>query len=417
MQATRSTGVVFAAGFALTLVQPLPKVFPLMPLSDVMTPPRRVFAGFAIYSFSMGNIFPRLGDVQRAMGIEEGALGLGLIGAPVGTLIALTFATPLLERIGFRRALLAGIALVAVFYAVAVHAARPWELFVLLIPAGLMIGCVEIILNLEADRAEHAAGFRIMNRAHAFWSIGLFGAGMFGALMAWAGVSPQLHLALVVPISLGGLWLLLGDFRPSSPRPSQSQGKAPRFAAPSWPIMLLVSVTLSAMLLEGGSMDWSAIYMRDSFDAGPFMAGLAVAMVAFFMSLTRYFADAYVERHSPAAVARVMQAVLGAGCLIVVMSPDPYLSLAGFGMIGAGCSVMFPLAMSAAAQRTDRPAALNVAALAQFSFTIFLLGPPLLGFVAEHWGIRASFAIGLPLVGVSLLTAGALGGRQVARSA
>lgn len=51
-----------------------------MPDPRFMTGPRRVFAGFAIYSFSMGNIFPRLGDVQHAMGIREGALGLGRTG-------------------------------------------------------------------------------------------------------------------------------------------------------------------------------------------------------------------------------------------------------------------------------------------------------------------------------------------------
>ena len=66
------------------------------------------------------------------------------------------------------------------------------------------------------------------------------------------------------------------------------------------------------------------------------------------------------------------------------------------------------LAMSAAAQRTDRPAAVNVAALAQTSFVIFLLGPPLLGWVAEVWHIRASFGISLPLIALSFWAAKAL---------
>ena len=79
--------------------------------------------------------------------------------------------------------------------------------------------------------------------------------------------------------------------------------------------------------------------------------------------------------------------------------------------MGVGTSVMFPLAMSAAAQRTDRPAALNVAALAQISFVAFLLGPPLLGFVAQHLGIRWSFGFGLPLVLLSFVTASALAPR------
>ena len=57
--------------------------------------------------------------------------------------------------------------------------------------------------------------------------------------------------------------------------------------------------------------------------------------------------------------------------------------------------------MSAAAQKTDRPAAINVASLAQISFLVFLLAPPILGFIAENFGIRISFGIGLPLVIVS----------------
>jgi MFS family permease len=76
--------------------------------------------------------------------------------------------------------------------------------------------------------------------------------------------------------------------------------------------------------------------------------------------------------------------------------------------MGVGTSVMFPLAMSAAAQRTDRPAATNVAALAQISFVSFLLGPPLLGFVAEHLGIRWTFGLGLPLLLLSAAVSGSL---------
>jgi MFS family permease len=377
---------------------------------SLMSAPRRIFAGFALYAFSLGNIFPRLGDVQHAMGVAEGALGLGLIGAPVGTLVSLTFAPPFLERIGFRRALLAGIPLLALFYAVAVMAPTPLWLFLLLLPVGLVIGCIEIVLNLEADRVEHAVGYRIMNRSHAFWSIGFFAAGLFGAAMAGLGLTPQAHLALVVPLAGLGVWLFLGGFRPAAHRPTRAAAEPARLAAPTRPILILVSVTLSAMLLEGASMDWSAIYMRDAFAAGPFLSGLAVAVVAASMAVTRFFADSFVERHSPAGVARVLLAILLAGCLVVVLSPDAILSLVGFGLIGVGLSVIFPLAMSAAAQRTDRPAAVNVAALAQFSFMIFLLAPPLLGFVAEHWGIRASFAIGLPLILLSFVTAGALGG-------
>ena len=102
------------------------------------------------------------------------------------------------------------------------------------------------------------------------------------------------------------------------------------------------------------------------------------------------------------AIARTLLGVLGLGTLMVTFAPASPVALLGLALMGVGTSVMFPLAMSAAAQRVDRPAATNVAALAQISFVSFLLGPPLLGFVAEHLGIRSAFGVGLPLVMLSM---------------
>jgi len=204
------------------------------------------------------------------------------------------------------------------------------------------------------------------------------------------------------------LALLMG-YHPAPPRPGVSAEAAPHFATPTRAILILVIVTVPAMLLEGASMDWSAIYMRESFAVAPFLEGIAVASFAASQAVARFFADGFVDRHSPAGVARFLFVALLAGCLTVTFSPWPALSLLGFAAMGVGTSAIFPLAMSAAAQRQDRSAAINIAALAQFSFSVFLLAPPLLGFIAQHFGIRTSFGIGLPLILVSLATAGALG--------
>lgn len=374
-----------------------------------LPPERQVFAGFAIYAFALASIFPRLPDIQTGLGVGEGLLGLGLIGTPVGTLISLTFAAPFLERIGFRRALLLFMPLIAASFAVASWAPDPLVLFLLLLPAGLTIGCVEVIVNVEADRTESLVGRRIMNRAHSFWSFGFFGAGIVGGLIAQSGLSPQTHLAIMVPVVALATFAVFGNYQPAPKRAGEGTGEAPpRFARPTASILLLVAVTLSAMLMEGASLDWSAIYMRNVFAADPWLSALAVASFAVAQALSRFFADGFVERFSPAGVARSLLAVTALGISVVFFAPLPVFSLAGFAMLGVGTSAIFPLAMSAAAQRTDRPAEINVAALAQISFVIFLIGPPLLGFVAEHWGLRWTFGMGLPLVALSLAASGSL---------
>jgi MFS family permease len=174
---------------------------------------------------------------------------------------------------------------------------------------------------------------------------------------------------------------------------------------------------MSAMVMEGAGIDWSAIYMRDVFAAAPFWAGFAVALGAGAQAFARFFADRFVERFDPVTVARTLLSILGLGALLVFFASMPWMAYVGFALMGVGTSAIFPLAMSAAAQRTDRPAAVNVAALAQISFVAFLLGPPLLGFVAEHAGIRWAFGIGLPLVALSLAVAGALGHKKTTRIA
>ena len=374
-----------------------------------------MFAAFFLYAFAIGGFFPRLAELQRSMGVSEGALGLGLIGAACGTLFSLSFAGRLIERVGHRFTLLALLPLLPLFYALAAHANGALTLFIGLLPAGLCIGAIELVVNLEADRVEHQRGRRIMNRAHAFWSFGFFGAGLLGALAAWLAVPPTWHLAGVVLLSALLTGVLLSDFEAAPHRSGSSVEPAHHFAWPTPAIWALVLFTVSGMVLEGAGIDWSAIYMRDVFAATPFISGLAVATGALTQGLTRYVADGLVERHSPVATARALLAVLALGTLMVSFAASPAVAMLGFGLMGVGTSVVFPLAMSAAAQRRDRSAATNVAALAQISFVSFLLAPPLLGFVAEHLGIRWAFGLGLPLLVLSLAVSSALRGPSPAR--
>jgi MFS family permease len=383
-----------------------------MPLFPRLTATQRVYSAFALYAMAIGGIFPRLGDLQRALGIDERTLGLALIGTATGTLVSLTLASRWLLRLGHRRALLWLIPTIAAVYAAAAWASGAWVLYALLVPAGLCIGAVEIVVNLEADRVEHQVGRRIMSRAHAFWSIGFFAAGLIGAALAQLGVGVQAHLAGMVALITGLVALLLAGFEPAPQRPDSHAGDAPRWARPTRSTLMLVAATLAAMVLEGAGIEWSAIYMRDTFGATPFTAGLAVALGALAQAVARWLADSVVERHGPVRVARGLQALLGIGALLVLLAPLPALALAGFVLMGLGTSAIFPLAMSAAAQATDRPASLNVAALAQTAFLAFLVGPPLLGWVATAWGIRWSFGITLPLVLLGWWAARALATRR-----
>ncbi len=137
----------------------------------------RVYAAFFLYAFSMGGFYPRLPELQVQMGVGEGTLGLAIMGVAAGMLVSLTFFVPQLERMRSRTVLLTTLPVISIAFALASHMRAAVAVFFFLFLVGLVMGFIETIVNLEADRIEHQAGTRIMNRSHGFWSIGFFAGG------------------------------------------------------------------------------------------------------------------------------------------------------------------------------------------------------------------------------------------------
>ena len=363
-------------------------------------PQRNIYFSFFIYSFCLGVFFPRIGDLQNQMGIGETTLGFTLLGPPIGVQVSLLFADKIFSLLGFRLVMCLGVPILGLALVCSSLTFKPFIFFLSLMLGGFAIGILEVAVNLEADRIEYKISKKIMNRSHSFWSLGFFCSGLTGALFSQMKVSPFVNFSLSLFLGTFLTILFCSKYIPADERPNSSVNNS-LFVKPTKAVLALVVLTLSPMLLESASIDWSVIYMRDIFFTPPFINGLAIVMVALTQFSVRYYADQYVEIYGSEKVSKISVVAMLRGVISVCFSNSPYLSLVGFVFIGGGSAVIFPLAMSAAAQKTDRPAAINVASLAQISFLVFLLAPPILGFIAENFGIRVSIGIGLPLVIVS----------------
>src|SRR6218665_311067 len=253
-----------------------------------------------------------------------------------------------------------------------------------------------------------------MNGVSGLWSIGFFVTALAGAGIRQSGLSVEAHLGLIAAIVvLVGGTMIWGIVPAPAPQRTQSENTH-RIAFPHWGLLPLCLIGFAAFLVEGAGIDWSAIYMRDVFSVQPFIGGMGLTLFAFFMAVMRLGADPIVARFGPRNVAMVLLSLAAGGVIMVGYAPTPEVALAGFALMGIGCSAIYPLAVSAAAQRTDRPAAVNVAALGQVSFVVFFLAPPLLGLVAEYLGIRNSYLICVPLLIAGLWASSfALGKRKV----
>jgi MFS family permease len=370
-----------------------------------LAPQHRIYLCFFLFAVSIGALLARMPDLQAALGVNKSELGLTLIGMAIGALISLTLASPLIARLGARTT-----AFITVLGTSALLSLVPW------------LGTAPIVFAVLFVEGM-LAGRGIMNRAHGFWSLGFFVTALLASVIRQAGISMQVHMAVTfVVVLVIGTWAIAG-MRNAPPRAVADDikhEKDPLVALPTLALMPLCIIGIAAFLVEGAGIDWSAIYMRDVFSVEPFIGGLGLTLFTLFMTLARLFVDPLVDRFGARNVAAVLLSLAIAGVCAVWLAPTPLIALTGFGLMGAGCSAVYPLAVSAAAQRTDRPAHLNVAALGQMSFVIFFLAPPLLGFVAEHFGIRISYLVCLPLIVYALFSVRALSprkGQQAAASA
>lgn len=380
----------------------------------ILKPHHRIFGVFFIFALSMGALLSRLPDLQVSLGLTEGQLGLTLITMSIGALVGLTFSSPLIQRAGARTT-----AFVTVFGASALYAIVPWlpsPVWVapVFFVSGILAGALEINVNLETDRHEARLGRRIMSRAHGMWSLGFFVTAFASAGARQLGVSVHVHtFAALVVVVIAGL-LVFSKIENAPARADSHTGKMPLVAFPTAGLLALCLIGASPLLVEGAGVDWSAIYMRDVFDAVPFIGGLSITIFSLFMAIARLSMDPVVDRYSPRVVATALLVLAAIGLAMVGLAPTPYVALFGFMLMGIGASSVYPLAVSAAAQRTDRPASVNVASLGQMTFVVFFVGPPLLGFVAEYLGIRTSYFVVLPTVLASLLFIRALSPKPLA---
>jgi MFS family permease len=373
-----------------------------------MKPHQRIYGIFFIFALSMGALLSRLPDLQEKLDLTEGQLGLLLLTMSVGALCGLTFSSPLIEKLGARTT-----AFVTVFGASALYAAVPWVPSALLAAplfflAGVFAGALEINVNLETDRHEARLGYRIMSRAHGMWSLGFFVTAFIAAGVRQAAISIELHMFVALVVVLIAGVVVFGRIENAPARADSHDGATPLIAFPTVGLLALCLIGAAPLLVEGAGIDWSAIYMRDVFAVEPFVGGLSVTLFSLFMAIARLSMDPVVDRFSPRSVAAVLLGIAAAGVVMVATALHPYVALLGFALMGIGCSSVYPLAVSAAAQRTDRPASVNVAALGQMTFVVFFAGPPLLGFVAEHFGIRYSYWTVIPLIVAALLVVKAL---------
>jgi fucose permease len=181
--------------------------------------------------------------------------------------------------------------------------------------------------------------------------------------------------------------------RPMLPAAAEGGAAGPGFARPSLALLLPGLVALAGLLSEGAVADWSAVYLSKSLGAGTSMAAAAFAAFSLAMAAGRFSGDWLVGHLSGDTVVRAGGALAAIGLGLTLVIGHNLVAVLGFAMVGAGLSCVFPVVLSAAARVPGLPPSAAIAAVCTVGYLGFLVGPPLIGGLAELFGLPAALSV------------------------
>jgi fucose permease len=316
------------------------------------------------------------------------------------------FAGRLITRFGVRPVLsLFSLALIPALPAVVFSPSIP-VLALFMAAFGAMAGCMDVAMNAQAVEIERRLHRAIMSSSHGFWSLGGFiggGAGSF--IIAHLGSEEQsLITAGVTAILVFGAMPFLLHSAPAAiaSDPSARPKLLPRDAG----LWLLGFMAFFSMVPEGAVLDWAAIYLQKELGSDMFRSGLAFAFFAGAMAVMRFAGDSVRNRFGAVRTLRVSGLIGAAGLMGGAVAPSDWVAVASFALAGLGVANMVPIMFSAAGNRAGIASSVAISTVTMVGYCGILVAPASIGWVAEHFGFRPTYAaLSLLLVVVALLAA------------
>lgn len=337
----------------------------------------------------------RIPDVKAALHLSDAALGSVLFAIPIGQLCALTLSGYLVTRFGSRRMLTIAAVFYPAFLVLLGTATTPWHLAVGLFFFGMSANLCNISVNTQGVGVERLCRRSIMATFHGLWSLAGFIGGLVSTWMVASDVAPLPHFCAIFVVAMSILLvscrsLLPRDFRPVQAGPD-TKGRV--FVRPDRYIVLLGLIAFGSMVCEGTMFDWSAVYFEQVIDPPKELIRLGYIAGMCTMAGGRFLADRLVTRFGVIRVLRTSGILIASGFLTAVLLPHLATATFGFLLVGLGVSSVVPLSYSMAGRSRAMPPGLALTAVSSIGFLGFLMGPPMIGYVAHALNLRWAFAL------------------------
>lgn len=348
--------------------------------------------GFFLNGFIFANWASRLPRLQEIYHADDGTIGLVLLASSIGAVGAMPFTGWAIIKNGSRKIMLT--ALLAYCAVVPLFAVMPSIAFLVLVffLEGIITGMLDVAMNAQAVMVEQRYRKPIMTSFHALFSIGM-------ALGAWSGafftdmkIDLLNHFLIISGVALVIAFWASRNLIYDKPDPSLKH-EGPLFRLPSASLIGIGVITFCCMLGEGAMSNWSVNFMQNISMATETLAPLGLSAFATAMTIGRIFGDRVRTSMGDRKMIIMGGIIALVGLASSLLFIYPWVTIAGFFLVGIGLSTIVPIAYSIAGNTSDLSPGVGLAMVTTVGYTGFLVGPPVIGFIADWQDLRIALAV------------------------
>lgn len=374
-----------------------------------------LFAFFFLPGLVMASWATRTPAIRDTLSVSTAGMGIVLFGLSIGSMSGILCSGWLVKRFGTHAIIRSGMTLMVtgmLAMGAALSFSSPLMFAIGLAILGMGLGSAEVAMNVEGAIVEGLMKKTVLPKMHGFYSLGTLAGAALGMSLTAINFAAFGHLLLIGLLVIAPIALAIRAI----PHGVGKDNAANRAANPSEPhppfykdlqLLLIGTIVLAMAFAEGSANDWLPLLMVDGHGFSPTSGSLIYVGFTLGMTVGRFTGGWFIDRYSRVAVVRAcaLMGILGIGLIIFVDNPV----VAGISVMlwGLGTSLGFPLTISAAGDTGPDPAT-RVSVVAASGYVAFLVGPPLLGFLGEHYGLRSAMLVVLALMTIAGLVARAV---------
>jgi predicted MFS family arabinose efflux permease len=359
------------------------------------------FALLGVLSGAWGVHIP---SVKLQYDLGEMALSGLLLAAAFGAVSSLFFAGRVIGRIGPRGATALAAGVMGVLLALVLHWPSVWMLALSMWWFGTAMSLYDVAINTEGSALEALGGRAVMGNLHGMFSVG----GMTGAALTGALLRAEVPAATqLLGVGLGMalcVWAASRTMLRTHPQDESQEPKA-QFAWPRGTLLLIGLLIFAGMSAEGVMYDWCVLYLKQEVGMTQDMAAWGYAAFSGAMAVARFTGDSLRERFSEGSILKAGGLTAAAAMATVLVSGDPWVSVLGYALVGAGLAPVVPILFNAATRVPGTTRAAAIASVSSIGYAGFMVGPPLIGTIAQSASL--TWAMGVVVVTAAALAWGA----------